>query len=203
MKIAILSPLLGSVDTDHMSCIEKVPLYITRVRFAGCNLLDQARSALVTLGKNTHADVFVWIDSDIIFEPRDVEALASKLTDEYPIVSALYPTKDHRLNIIGTVAPGKETDEGLRPASRVGFGFLATKASVFEAIGKTLPDVRLQSAMGITSKPYFLPIVDDGQYLGEDFSFSLRAERAHIKMAFAHAIRVAHKGAYRYTLEGP
>lgn len=196
----MLSPLLSSVDAEHMAAVEKIPLYIPRVRFAGCNLLDQARSALVTLAQGTHADVYVWLDSDIIFDPRQFEALAAKLTDEYPIVSALYPTKDEHLKIIGTRADG-EAPNGLVPASRVGFGFVATRAKVFDVIGATLPTVLLQSAMGMHGKPYFHPIIDRGLYLGEDYSFCLRAERAGIKMAFAPDIRVAHKGAHRYQIE--
>jgi len=198
VKICVLSPLLGTVDVEHMSCVEKIPLYITRIRFSS-NLLDQSRSALVAMAESTAADVYVWIDSDILFMPRDVEALASKVTDEYPIVSALYSTKDSRNNIIGFTAPG-EAPGNLRPASRLGFGFLATHASVFDKIGETLPSVSLQSAMGIISKPYFMSIIDGGKYLAEDFSFCLRAERAGIKMAFAHDVRVIHKGPKHYDI---
>lgn len=201
MKIAVLSPILGSVDIEHMSAIENLPPTITRVRYGGCNMLDQARSALVSAAQSTAADIYVWIDSDIIFAPGDVTALANKVSNMTPIVSGLYLTKDEENNIIGFINQDDPiAAPEMWPASRVGFGFLAMQANVFNDIGKDLPNVILASAGGIVGKPYFMPLIHEGQYLAEDFSFCVRAEKAGIKMFLSHDIRVKHKGTKSYVV---
>lgn len=202
MKIAVLTPYHGGADVEHYGSIEKLPHYITRIRVNGVGMVDQARAALVSIAKNAFADIVVFIDSDIIFEPGTVEALVSRISDQAPIVSGSYLAKDDRNVVVGFLGQPDacQAPEGLTPASRLGFGFIALHMSVFDKIGERLSEVIMTSAQGIKAKPWFLPMIHHGECLGEDFSFCVRAEQSGIRMYIDQNIRVLHKGMKRYAV---
>lgn len=197
-KVAVLVLYSGSIDRDHLRSMQSltVPVFAMHDH----PLIDQARSYLASLAlSKSDADVFVWIDDDIVFNAADVERLANSGA----FVGAAYSVRAPGGAIIGG-GIGEEFTffEGgtVRPVPTLGMGFTAIHRNVYEAVGKDLPEVAIGGQKG-TCKPYFANLIENGNYYGEDASFCLRAARAGFAPHVNTTIRVLHKGEYLYGIE--
>lgn len=182
------------------------------IRFRGCPWIDQARSHLVELALSTSdADVVVFIDSDISFAVPDYDKLVSYCETQRGVIGACYSSRRPLGRIIGFVDQERCENpltffEGgkIYPAIGMGFGLTAIHRSVFERLQKTLPRVELMFAHAnaeLFGHPYFLNLVKDGKYFGEDQSFCERCKDAGIPLELDSTIRIHHHGAYAYGLE--
>src|SRR5207244_436396 len=104
---------------------------------------ERARSVLASrFLTETDADVFLWIDADILFDPKAAVELCEQAMD-YSIIGGLYMMR-HREQAIPAARPREPMSLEGRPrpvrADWVGTGFLATHRRVFEALTER-PDV--------------------------------------------------------------
>jgi hypothetical protein len=147
-----------------------------------------------------------WIDSDIVFEPDDVDRMRAH---PHPIVCGIYPKKGAR-ELACHVMPGTRqimfgADGGVIEIKFAATGFLLTRAHVYHDIQAfhRLPACNTQ--YGTPHVPYFLPLIaDEGQgpwYLNEDYAFCHRARAAgHVIMADTR-VRLWHIGRCKYGWE--
>jgi SAM-dependent methyltransferase len=127
--------------------------------------------------RDTADDVFVMVDSDITFSPQDIERLADRCRNGYPVICGAYAKRDGS----GLALRGKWGElyfgEGQQPVEieSVATGFLAVHRSVLDTLIPTLP---LCHAMTSFS---FWPLFDfetlqneqgDWEHLSEDYYFS-------------------------------
>ncbi len=127
-------------------------------------------------------DELMWIDSDIDFNPDDVDLLRSH---DLPIVSGIYPKKGLRALSCYLEPTTTEvvfgTGGGLLKIMYAAAGFLLTRRLVYETMQGTLKLPTCNEAFARPTVPYFLPMIvtRDGKpwYLGEDFSFCERARQ--------------------------
>lgn len=200
-------PYFGGIDYEHLEAVQALrkagaPL----LRSNGVPYIDHARAVLATKAiEESDAEVFMWIDHDMIFKHEDVEPMVDRLlASEYDMIGAAYSTKRPQGMIVGAVAEGITGITFYRPglveADALGFGFTAVRRSCFERIAETMPQVHCGS---VNRKvwPFFHHIVDDAVYLGEDYSFCRRVKEAGMRIAIDAEPRVWHKGSYCYSLE--
>ncbi len=222
-KVAVLIPYYGGYDPEHFMCVlalrsswDGLKIYPIQT----CPYIDLARSLLVAkaYSENPGLECVVFIDHDIIFEPRDVEKLVDELLarDDIDVLGAGYSMRQPGGKMIGSILPdatlGTDPTEdsagipffqapGARPfpALYTGFGFTAIKTKVFQALNETCPEMKCGWTMKV--RPYFALCLDDNIYRGEDVSFCHRARKAGQRVWLDTRIRILHKGTYKYKLE--
>ncbi len=206
MKLAILSPCGTEVDFEHLYAVQGVK-DADVFRTFGATIIEQARAILATRALEAGADVLFWIDSDIVFDPADVHAMAARcLEGPYAVLGAAYSKRGPGHGMVGSFKtdPGKLTfyRPGVAEAGVLGLGFTAVRREVFERLAQDMSRVVLPSEpAGTTVWPFFFPSIEDGVYLAEDAAFCFRASRAGFKIGMDLEPKVRHKGSYLYSLE--
>jgi hypothetical protein len=175
-------------------------------RTPGWSAIDQGRNRMtydaVYLRK---FEEILWIDSDIAFNPDDVTRIRSW---NQPIVAAAYPMKGWP---VMTVQPltGKtlEFKEGgsLEEVMCAATGFLYIQSKVFVDLQQSLCLPECNTSFNSPQIPFYKPDVwtIDGEqyYLGEDFSFCMRARQCGYKIWLDTGIKLGHIGKYVYEWE--
>lgn len=135
----------------------------------GVSLITLARNQLAQEFMDGDADVLVFIDSDVSWEPGDLIRLASHPVD---LVGGAYRYKSQDENYpvgwLGT--PELWAVNGLLEVARMPAGFLACKRSAFEKMKDAYPE-RGYEHMGAKAHAYFTAPFRDGSLFGEDAAF--------------------------------
>jgi hypothetical protein len=137
-KLFLAVPVYRDMPAQFFMCwvdlvLAKLPFEIFGKFLGGQSLVSRARNCITAdflASDYTHC---LWIDSDIIFTPQDVERLASH--DE-AIVGGFYPIKkDGELTLAAGFFPDcplLPDERGLLPMHYMGAGFLLVRRDVFE-----------------------------------------------------------------------
>jgi len=178
-------------------------------RYASTAAVDRTRSELATAALRDGFDELIWIDSDIAFEPADVDKLRSH---DLPIVAGMYAKKGPQA-FAAYFEPGTETLQlgasgGPCRARYIGMGFVYTQRRVYDDVQRVCSLPLCDARSEPPAVPYFLPMVieDDAQpggywYLGEDYAFCERARQAGYELIVDTSIRLGHIGSYQYGWE--
>lgn len=229
-RCAVLVPCQGRIVGQCQSALLELERrgYIVR-RVEGYSAIDQARNQIAS---DALADGFqetLWIDSDVGFDPNDVERIRSH---GLPIVCGIYPKKGKRelaIHILpGTPGLRFGVHGGLHELLYGGTGFLHVRRSVYETIIQQLGlPVCNEHAMR-PLWPFFLPLVRTAPattggvnvgggneahveatrlirkrhwYLAEDYAFCHRARLCGFPILADTTIRLWHIGEYAYSWE--
>lgn len=174
----------------HTHPDDKVALY-----FSSGTLIEQSREQLARKAVDWEADYSIWFDSDMRF-PKDT--ISRLVAHDKDIVGANYPTRkwprieptsflDDTSNVRLYT---KHSSKGLEEASALGFGCVAVKTSVFEAL----------------QEPWFL-IPWSREYnehdCGEDVYFCRKARDEGYKVFIDHDLskEVKHIGNREYSYQ--
>jgi hypothetical protein len=175
-------------------------------RVYGYSAVDAARNQMASDALRDGYEELMWIDSDIGFDPADVDRLRAH---GLPLVAGVYPQKGPQV-LACHVVPGTGrmvfgTEGGLVPLRYAGTGFLLTHRRVYADIQHELGLPTCNERFGSPLVPYFLPmVVPDGAghwYLAEDYAFCERARQAGYDIVADTTIRLAHFGDYGYRWE--
>jgi len=175
-------------------------------RHYGCSAVDHGRCAMATKAMVEGFAETLWIDSDIGFDPDDVEELRAH---GLPLVCGIYPKKGPR-QLACHVRPGTEEvtfgkGGGLVELLYCGAGFLHVRREVYETIQTKLELPTCNQQAGEPLVPYFLPVIHqkDGKpwYLTEDYSFCERARQCGYRIMADSSIRLWHYGSYGFSWE--
>ncbi len=203
----ILVPFTGFI---HYECevglkeLERRGYVVHRV--GGYAAIDQGRNQMATDALIDGFEETVWIDSDIGFNPDDVDRLRSHPVS---IVSGVYPQKGKR-SIASHVLPNTPNvvfgeAGGLTEMLYLATGFLLVRRQAYLEIQRTLKLPLCNERFGQPTIPFFMPMVheiDDGYwYLAEDYSFCERARQSGFKCYADTTIRLWHIGWYKYGWE--
>jgi hypothetical protein len=206
-RCVVLVPVgthIESACDDGLRELEKRGYAVWRVR--GYSAIDAARSQMATDALAQGLDELVWIDSDVAFNPDDVDRLRAH---GLPFVCGIYPKKSCR-EFACAFLPGTKqvrfgTGGGLAEILYCGFGFVYTRREVYEAIREMLKLPVCNQRFGSLLVPYFAPLaVRDGDgawYLSEDYAFCERARQAGFQVMADTSIRLWHVGSYRFGWE--
>jgi hypothetical protein len=205
----VLATYGASRDNDHADLMAalKYELELLVFETRESSQIDMARSQLSTMALAHGADVVVFIDKDILFDPLDVERLAMQARETRGIVGAPYSQRRMGAGVVGAIDPGPNGDVtffeggGLYPTLGViGMGFTAIHRHVFELLDP-LPEYALRSAQEGVLRPYFQKLVVDGYWLKEDASFCHAARQAGASLMMDTRIRVKHLGQHAFGIE--
>lgn len=206
-RCVILVPVGTSIDPAcdaGLAELERRGFTVRRVR--GYSAIDSARNQMATDALADGFDELVWVDSDVVFQPDDLDALRSY---GKPFDCGLYPKKGPR-EFAAAFLPGTQTvalgsHGGLTPIHYCGFGFVYTRRAVYDAVREHHKLPLLNTKFDKSLVPYFAPFWtgqrDDARYLPEDYAFCERARQAGHEVFADTRVRLWHVGSYRYGWE--
>ncbi|MDA1050976.1 MAG: hypothetical protein O3C40_10915 [Planctomycetota bacterium] len=178
---------------------------VRRVR--GYSAIDQGRNQMATDAMADGFDETMWIDSDVGFDPDDIDKLRRH---NVPIVCGIYPQKGRRV-LACHVLPGTEklifgNEGGLTEILYAGTGFLHVRREAYETIRRELQLPLCNERFGGRPMvPFFQPmshpLATGHWYLAEDFAFCERARQAGFKIFADTSVRLMHYGNYGYSWE--
>lgn len=209
MKLFIATPTYGGMAhveyfVGIMQSLREFP-WIHDVSFVTHeSLVPRARNILASRFLASPCDKMLFIDSDIIFQPRDVERIASHDED---LVGGFYPLKRlgnpaYCLNPL----PGQEPqlrEDGLAEVLYVGTGFLCLTRSVLERIAGRWPEDFFTADVNteeISRYDWFKVGVHKGRYLSEDWFFCDRWRELGGKVYADSEVRLRHIGKVNFPI---
>lgn len=150
-------------------------------------LISRARNHLTQMFLDSDAEYLWFIDTDISFVPETLDRL---IEADLPIVSALYYGKDKRGSAfpVGNIRSGNKFNrvpaarlKGKKPAEvdGVGMGCCLIKREVLESLG-------------VRPLWPFAEILYEGEPMGEDITFCVRAAERGYKSFILPTARVGH-----------
>ena len=184
--------------------LEKRGYVVRRVR--GYSAIDQGRNQMATDALAQGFLETMWIDSDVAFNPDDVDQLRSH---GLPLVCGIYPKKGKR-ELSVHVMPGTQkivfgSGGGLIELKYAATGFLLVQRSVYERMQIRLELPVCNQKFGSPMVPFFQPlIINEPQgpwYLAEDFAFSERARQCDFHVMADTTVRLFHVGSYPFSWE--
>lgn len=206
-QVCVLVPVGGAVEQgceNGLRALEQLGYTVRRVR--GFSAIDQGRNVMASAALRDGFLATMWIDSDVAFEPGDVEKLREH---NLPIVCGIYPKKKRR-ELACHLMPGSEAvmfgqAGGLLEIKYAGAGFLYVRADAYHTMQQQLRLPLCNEHFGEAIVPYFQPLVteEDGKrwYLAEDYAFCHRARQCGYSIVADTTIRLRHIGTYEYSWE--
>jgi hypothetical protein len=206
-RCVVLVPVGGSIERKCEEALRELerrgyPVW----RVYGFSAIDQGRNQMATDALSQGYRETMWIDSDVVFNPDDVERLRSH---RLPLACAIYPKKGRRELAIH-VLPGTEKLDfgrsgGLCEIRYAAAGFLHVRREVYQTVQRQLKLPTCNRRFGSAMIPFFHPLIvdelSDPWYLAEDFAFSERARQCGFQILADTSIRLFHVGAYPYGWE--
>lgn len=175
-------------------------------RVPGYSAIDQARCILAADALRDGFEELLWVDSDVAFDPADVDRLRAH---RLPLACGLYACKGRR-RLACEFLPGTDRlafgrEGGLVEVRYAGFGFMLTRKEVYDRMREVLGMPECNRRFGQPIYPWFLPtlVPDAGGYwyLGEDYAFCERARQCGFRVMADTAVRLWHVGSYGYSWE--
>lgn len=199
-KCVVLVPVAKTIEPECEKGLTELASRGHPVRFLrGGSQIDLVRSAMASQAIHDGFRELMWIDSDISFDPSDVDTLRSH---GHPFVAGLYVKKDRNEFACQFAGPGQVkfgVDGGLIEVASVGMGFTYIHADVFAKVKDVcgLPECGGGYDPSLKVVPYFIPmVVDDGSgghvYLSEDYSFTMRVKQCGIRILADTTVKLGH-----------
>jgi glycosyltransferase involved in cell wall biosynthesis len=155
-------PLIEAAGWDHYMVVE-----------AGCPYISAARSAMLRKALDAGADVIVFIDHDVSWEPID---LLNLIQTEGDVIAGLYRFKNDEVKYMGVIDDGpgfmpQVREDGCIKATRVPAGFLKITKEAVGRFMSTYPDLCYGPKYNL-SVDLFNHGAHKGAWWGEDYAFS-------------------------------
>jgi predicted O-methyltransferase YrrM len=203
----VLVPVGGAVESGCEDALRELerrghPVW----RYRGYSAVDAARNQMATDAvERGFAETF-WVDSDVVFDPDDVQKLREH---GLPFTCGLYAKKGPRQLacefLPGTPAVRFGKHGGPVEVRYCGFGFAHVRREVFLTVQRELRLPVCNRRFGSPLVPFFQPAVvtePTGPWsLSEDYAFCERARRCGFKVVADTSVRLWHVGSYRYGWE--
>lgn len=212
-----------TIDTMAMDSLIKLLCWpkpkVTFSRLAGDALIDRARSQEATyFYKNTDAEVLLFLDDDIQYEPEDAIKICKAANELRSIVVGAYVNKRENYTWITSKPLDGEpiffqADAPLKEIRWGATGFMAIHRSVFTALLEESPNYHLHHPnhfpfchpTDLRYYNFFKPMEwqhPNGDYLNlsEDWAFCEKARTIGFKIWLDPSIRLGHAGRYVYDL---
>lgn len=198
-QCAVLVPVAKTVEPETEAALHELrrrgyPVFL----FIGSSQVDLARSTLASDAIHDGFEETFWIDSDVVFEPDDVDKLRSH---DLPFVAGLYVKKGRsefagKFRHCDPVVFG--VGGGLLEMVCVGFGFVKVATSIYRDIASRFEMHECTGGYDPQKRitPYFIPaMIQQGQewrYLSEDCAFCFRAMVCGVKIMADTTIKLGH-----------
>lgn len=195
---------IAAACEQSLRILESRSYTVRRVR--GFSQIDVARNCIASTAVHDGFAETLWIDSDIGFDPDDVERLRSH---QLPVVAGLYAKKGQRQFTCKFLPETRQVlfgiGGGLLEVMYAAAGFLLVRRQVYLEMQSKLNLPVCNTMFGESVTPYFQPMVKDYRgghwYLGEDFAFCERIRQAGFAIYADTTIRLLHYGNYPFGWE--
>lgn len=206
MKLFIGVPVYSQVNTyffkSMIDLIKSPPVeFVLRIQH-GDSLVTRARNAIAHEFLKTDCSHLLFIDSDILFTPGDVERIC--LRPELPILAGCCPLKKpgpakYVSNIFSY--DGKPDADGYVRADYVGTGFMRISRECFLEVAKLCYAFETDYDKSRTETEFFGVGVVNRRYLSEDWLFCHLAARMNLPVYLDPKIVVRHAGEAVYPIQ--
>ena len=210
MKVYWGSSVGRAYSPDHVTSIIALisnhPLIWRPIH--GDALIERSRARAAThFLLDSDADVFLTVDTDIVFGWRDAVAICEQAMT-YDIVVGAYVKRSHLRSIVTSALEPRVPveffiDPTPAPIRWGATGFMAVHRRVFEKLAQDLPLCHPNEEL--RHYPFYLPfVVEEGGspiMLSEDWALCERARRVGFTTYVNPAVRLVHLGDYGYALE--
>lgn len=183
MKVVFCTPSLSGPTAPYLEALEKsIPLIIKAgyeeayVQEVGCPYISHARATMTRKALDVGADLIVYLDYDLSWEPEDLLEL---IQTEGDVVAGTYRYKKDEEEYMGAWKCNIDNTPMLTSNNcsirgfRVPAGFLKVTRNCIRSLMKTYPDLMY----GDPEKPsidLFNHGAHKGTWFGEDMAFSRR-----------------------------
>ena len=207
-KTIILVPVSSHIESECDESLRKLESDgILVYRKYGFSAIDQGRCVMAQQAIDQDYEHIFWIDSDVGFNPSDVyRIINTSIREKLPFITATYSvkgwpaltTKFHdKIDevILGEGGNLYEIEYGAT-------GFMYTHVSVYDDIKDRykLTPVNIWGGQ-YKVHAWFLPMIIEDDYVGEDFAFCYRSRMSGITIYCDTTIRLSHIGKYSYSWE--
>lgn len=184
---------------------------VTFSRTTGDALIDRARSQEASMFyKHTDADILLFLDDDITYNPHEIVRMCQEANDRKTIVCGAYVNKKEERTWITSKPLNDEPivfQEGGQ-LQEVRWGATGCMAIHRNVLTDMIHELKLPLCHPTDLKfwPFFLPMLwqhpnGDHLYLSEDWAFCERARTLGYKIYLDTSVSLGHAGRYNYTLE--
>lgn len=170
------------------------------------SLVGRSRSRLVTrfFREYPKSDVMIFVDSDIIFEPRNIADLDSECRLRKSVVAAPVSLRaEGKVNV--KPFPGQTVTFGSNQPSvqvkAVGPAFMAIPRQVLAELIDRYPLCNEDVDMIPFSSMFDTTITEKGTWQAEDFSFCQRVRNAGFSIWVMPSLRIGHIGTCEFWIE--
>ncbi len=203
----VMTPYYGNASRSHLKCIRALlNAGIPFIPLEDCPYLDIARSHLITEARKQapHAQAFVFIDHDMMFEAKDVVGLANRLVEKNLSVSAAAYSLRRPGFMVSCQPLTAEQVTFYQPghvlAKYVATGFMAIAKHVIDDLDTIMPELYCPTTR-CNIRPYFERYIKNGEYLPDDVGFCYRVRDRGMSVWIDTEPRIYHRGSYDYALE--
>lgn len=158
-------------------------------------LIGRSRSCISTdFLKTNDSDYMIFVDTDIVFKPKDINNLITAMQQGYDIVAGAYSLADGSSLAIrsfeGTIIP----DGKIHEVEYVSTGFLGISRKALELIRDKLELPLLHEGHPFECYPFFESgrNTQNGYYISEDWDFCDKAREAGLKVCWHTGVLVGH-----------
>lgn len=216
-NVAIAQISRGTVSLRHLGCLRELSIALDNcprvarltaaITQSGENI-DKARSRATSELYAQGADVLLWVDDDILFDPPQIVALVVEAYDRQAVVGAVSAKKRPGAGLGVQFSGPARTIQflqggGLEPAHAIGTSLIAVPRQALRLVSEKLTSEcgEVLDDDGTQICPYFLPRIEQGQWLQEDYAFSSRIRQSSVPIFADTRVWLRHLGTYEYTLE--
>ena len=191
-----------SVEKAHQQRLDNFMWIIS----GGDALIGRSRSHILSqfVLQDGMPDYFIFLDSDILFEPEDLHRIAQDLKAGYEIVGGDYPVKSGIQSANYAYDGGYDSDGKIHEIQFLSTGFMGITKKCAKDIAEKLELPLLHKGTGHEGYPFFEsgyrhvepPTKEEAGelYISEDWDFCEKARRAGYKVYLDTAVRLGHKG---------
>jgi len=184
--------------------LDKMGVRLNLVHMSGCSIITKARNKLVRNFMESDCTDFLFVDADVVINTDAVTRLLA-LSSDKDVVAGSYPRRskdakfflDFYLDEDGQL---EFDDHGLMRVESVSTGFMLIRRHVIEHMIEKHPEWKYQGdGDGETEHALFDFMILNGQYIGEDYAFCLRARQDGFKIYLDPMISLPHIGTEEFT----
>jgi hypothetical protein len=168
---------------------------------SGCSIITMARNMLVDQFLQSDCTELLFIDGDVLAQADDILRLMAQGGDK-DITAGSYPrrSKDRKffMELYFDENNELEFDGAMMRINRVGTGFMLIQRHVIEAIAEKSEKYLGQDGIGNVASVFDFKL-QDGQFVGEDYSFCDKARDQGFKVWLDVEISLPHVGQEEFT----
>jgi len=183
---------------------EKYGVSVQLAHLSGCSLITKARNMLVATFMESDCTDLLFVDADVVINPRAVLQLLALSTDK-DITSGMYPRRgSDRKFFLDFYLNEKNEFEfdhyGMMRVKNTATGFMLIRRHVLEHMIAKHPEWQYKNDVhNRTETALFDLQIVNGEYYGEDYLFCMRAREDGFKVFIDPSISLPHIGTEEFA----